>query len=192
MTFFASPQAFTRMLVRIAIALLIVGIAGLVDGLYVFPFALMLLAFAALTWLTGTDTLYDTSERESTLANRSESTEEPDAAEVPEHADSAEVAEPTHLPEPAEAPAPATIRTFRLSTTVDAEAVCLVGDFNDWSHTAHQMQRDGGWFSADVELEPGRAYRYRYLLDGHRWENDWSADAYVPNCFGSEDSVIRT
>ena len=39
-------------------------------------------------------------------------------------------------------------------------------------------------------LPPGRAYRFRYLLDGHRWENDWDADAYVPNGFGSDDSVV--
>ena len=32
--------------------------------------------------------------------------------------------------------------------------------------------------------------RYRYLLDGSRWENDWSADEYVPNGYGSDDSVL--
>jgi hypothetical protein len=33
--------------------------------------------------------------------------------------------------------------------------------------------------------------RFRYLLDGERWENDWTADAYVPNSFGSDDSVVE-
>ena len=39
-------------------------------------------------------------------------------------------------------------------------------------------------------MAAGRAYRFRYLLDGHRWENDWAADAYKPNDFGADDSVV--
>ena len=41
-----------------------------------------------------------------------------------------------------------------------------------------------------VGLDAGRAYRFRYLLDGQRWENDWAADAYQPNDFGGDDSVV--
>jgi hypothetical protein len=53
------------------------------------------------------------------------------------------------------------------------------------------MRRDAdGGFSLTIELEPGRAYRFRYLLDGDRWENDWAADAYVPNEFGADDSLV--
>ena len=40
-----------------------------------------------------------------------------------------------------------------------------------------------------ISLKPGRSYRYRYLLDGERWENDWAADDYVPNEYGTQDSV---
>jgi hypothetical protein len=88
---------------------------------------------------------------------------------------------------------PATVeRTFRLPTSVGAERVHLVGDFNDWSRTAHPMPRDGDWFTIVIELEQGRAYRYRYLLDGVRWENDWDAEAYVPNPHGTDDSVVST
>ena len=68
----------------------------------------------------------------------------------------------------------------------------LVGDFNGWSRSATPLRREGAWFTAEVDLEPDRTYRYRYLLDGDRWENDWSADAYAPNPWGSEDSVVRT
>ena len=50
------------------------------------------------------------------------------------------------------------------------------------------MRRDAeGGFSVIVDLEAGRAYRFRYLLDGQRWENDWAADAYLPNSFGGDD-----
>jgi hypothetical protein len=48
---------------------------------------------------------------------------------------------------------------------------------------------DGG-FTATVSLKPGSEYRFRYLLDGERWENDHAADRYVPNDHGSEDSVV--
>ena len=53
------------------------------------------------------------------------------------------------------------------------------------------MHRDAdGGFSVTVGLEAGRAYRFRYLLDGQRWDNDWAADAYQPNDFGGDDSVV--
>ena len=50
--------------------------------------------------------------------------------------------------------------------------------------------RKDGSFRVAVALEPGRSYRFRYLLDGTRWENDWAADAYVPNEYGGDDSVV--
>lgn len=81
--------------------------------------------------------------------------------------------------------------TFKLPADVEAQSANLVGEFNDWDSQATPMKRlKDGSFSATVSLEPGRNYRYRYLLDGERWENDWEADAYLPNEFGSEDSVI--
>src|SRR4051812_15957415 len=80
--------------------------------------------------------------------------------------------------------------TFRLPHVVLADEVSVVGEFNDWSSAAHPMERQGDEFVARIDLVPGRAYRFRYLLDGERWENDWSADAYVPNEFGGDDSVI--
>jgi hypothetical protein len=33
-------------------------------------------------------------------------------------------------------------------------------------------------------------YKFRYLIDDSRWENDWNADRYIPNSFGSEDSLV--
>ena len=51
-------------------------------------------------------------------------------------------------------------------------------------------EADGGGFCAVVELERGRSYRFRYHLDGERWENDWAADGYVGNEYGGDDSVV--
>jgi len=80
--------------------------------------------------------------------------------------------------------------TFRLPRAIDAHRACVVGEFNDWSETANPMERDRDSFLARIPLAPGRPYRFRYLLDGERWENDWAADAYVTNDFGGDDSVI--
>jgi 1,4-alpha-glucan branching enzyme len=82
--------------------------------------------------------------------------------------------------------------TFELPAVIEATAANVVGDFNGWSDAAIPMKkRKDGRLSVTVSLEAGRAYRYRFLLDGERWENDWAADAYVPNDFGSEDSLVK-
>ena len=70
--------------------------------------------------------------------------------------------------------------------------VAVVGDFNDWSHDQHAMtvDGDGTQSTVSIRLAPGRAYRFRYLIGGTRWENDWGADRYEPNDFGGDDSVV--
>lgn len=81
--------------------------------------------------------------------------------------------------------------TFNLPAEVNAETVSVCGDFNNWDPTSHPMKRkNGGSFSLTISLKPDRVYRFRYVLDQHRWENDWAADGYVPNTFGSEDSLV--
>lgn len=80
--------------------------------------------------------------------------------------------------------------TFRVPTGCGAREACVVGEFNGWSTTANPMQQDGEGFVATISLPRGRRYRFRYLLDGQRWENDWAAHAYVPNEFGGNDSVV--
>jgi len=81
--------------------------------------------------------------------------------------------------------------TFTFPAEVPADTVALCGEFNDWSAEDTQLERggDGSW-QATIALEPGRSYRYRYLLDGQRWENDGQADRHVPNALGSTDSVV--
>lgn len=79
--------------------------------------------------------------------------------------------------------------TFELSSDVAFDSVFVCGDFNGWTHS-HPLEFEGDAFRTTLRLEPGRAYRFRYFFDGGRWENDWAADAYVPNEFGGEDSVV--
>lgn len=85
------------------------------------------------------------------------------------------------------------IVTFELPAGVNAQTAHLVGDFNDWDDETHAMHRaPNGSFILTIGLPAERRYRYRYLLDGGRWENDWQAEAYEPNQFGSDDSVLNT
>jgi len=79
--------------------------------------------------------------------------------------------------------------TFELPPEVVAESVTLFGEFNDWSEGTALKKRKDGCFAVTLRLAPGR-YRYRYQLDGDRWENDWAADDYEPNDHGSDDSVL--
>ncbi|HEX2809014.1 MAG TPA: isoamylase early set domain-containing protein [Kineosporiaceae bacterium] len=81
--------------------------------------------------------------------------------------------------------------TFELPAAAAAAAVSVCGEFNDWSPATHRLTRtDNGSFQATLELQAGRRWRFRYLLDGQRWENDWAADDYLPNVHGGDDSVV--
>jgi hypothetical protein len=81
--------------------------------------------------------------------------------------------------------------TFNLPPESGAESALLCGEFTDWKAEAKLMKplKKGG-FSLTLSLPANRSYRFRYLLDGERWENDGQADDYVANCFGCEDSVV--
>jgi len=79
---------------------------------------------------------------------------------------------------------------FSLPADVAADRAAVCGEFTEWRPGKRMRRaRDGSW-RVSVALDPGRAYRFRYLLDDERWENDSEADAYVPNPFGTEDSVV--
>ncbi len=52
-------------------------------------------------------------------------------------------------------------------------------------------QTEMGWM-ATLDLDAGRSFHYRYLHNGNEWHNDWNADAYEPNAFGGDNSVVIT
>ena len=75
--------------------------------------------------------------------------------------------------------------------THGAETVSLAGDFNSWSSTETPLKKaKDGSFSVTVELEAGKEYQYRYLMDSKRWENDWKADKYIPAPFSNTDNSV--
>jgi predicted extracellular nuclease len=84
--------------------------------------------------------------------------------------------------------------TFALpkAAVAKAKTVVLVGDFNNWAvekSIALTKQKDGS-FKTTVELESGKEYQYRFLLNGETWENAWDAPKYVSSPFGGDNSVV--
>ena len=84
--------------------------------------------------------------------------------------------------------------TFRLTKEAakEAKTVHVVGEFNNWDIYATPMKclKDGS-FTVTINLEQGREYQFRYLIDEMNWENDWDADKYLPSHFGNcENSVV--
>ena len=81
---------------------------------------------------------------------------------------------------------------FEIPAGNGAEKAFLCGDFTEWEKACVPMKRrKDGSFTASVTLKTGQEYYFRYLLDEGLWENDEAADQYVPNPFGSDDSLIN-
>jgi 1,4-alpha-glucan branching enzyme len=86
--------------------------------------------------------------------------------------------------------------TFRLAKHEQPDypvtSVNLVADFNDWSFTNNPMESiNNGDFTTTVELEPGRKYEFRYLLNNEKWYNEWEADEYILGDFGKDNCVVE-
>jgi hypothetical protein len=66
-----------------------------------------------------------------------------------------------------------------------AKTAHVVGDFNGWSDSETPMKKlKSGAFSTILDLEQGREYQFRYLLDKCNWQNDVDADKFVVTPFG--------
>jgi 1,4-alpha-glucan branching enzyme len=75
----------------------------------------------------------------------------------------------------------------------NAGKVNVVGDFNQWNETSDELKplKDGS-FSQTLELESGREYQFRYLIDGVTWMNDEEADRYVSSGLGDSQNAVIT
>ncbi len=80
--------------------------------------------------------------------------------------------------------------TFELPAEINSEEAYICGDFTEWAGEKMDRQKDGS-FALKLTLAAQQKYQFRYRLDGERWENDTTADEFVPNPFGSEDSVLQ-
>jgi len=103
------------------------------------------------------------------------------------------IVKPTAEPAKVATPAAKTAKvTFVLpkEAVENAEIVAVLGDFNNWQDGIVLSKQKDGSFQTAVELEKGRTYEYRFLINGEKWENDWAAEAYAPTPFGTYNSVV--
>jgi 1,4-alpha-glucan branching enzyme len=83
--------------------------------------------------------------------------------------------------------------TFLLPAEIDAQAAAVAGDFNGWDPAVNPMTRlKSGVWKAEVKLDAGHEYQFRYQVDGAQWRNDPEADGHVPHPYGGENSVVKT
>lgn len=83
--------------------------------------------------------------------------------------------------------------TFKIAEEIgnSVDSAHLVGEFNDWSQTAHPMQRSkNGAFKLTLDLEKDRAYQFRYLLGDNHWVSDDGADNQSPTPYGDGTNSI--
>jgi len=83
--------------------------------------------------------------------------------------------------------------TKNITFSLPAEAVegaseaILLGDFNNWNpQKAPKLEKQAdGSYKAVAQLEEGKTYHYRFLLDTGKWVNDYHAQKYeyVPGLY---------
>ncbi len=73
-----------------------------------------------------------------------------------------------------------------------AAKVDLVSEANKWEPLKMVQRKRDGIFYTKVRLPRDGEFQFRYLVDGREWVNDKSADAYVPNEYGSQNAVVVT
>ena len=81
--------------------------------------------------------------------------------------------------------------TFRVSkeSAGPAKSIYLAGEFNRWDIQATPLKKQkNGDFTVTMELETGKTYQFRYLIDGTRWESDLEADTFVHSEYGDCDN----
>lgn len=81
--------------------------------------------------------------------------------------------------------------TFEFNRS-DVTSVALCADFTDWQAVEMKFNNKTKSFRTKVRLPKGGKYHFKYLLNDTEWENDYEADQYLPNEYGSENSVVFT
>ena len=51
-----------------------------------------------------------------------------------------------------------------------------------------KKNKDGS-FSVQIDIETGKDYQFRYVVDGKDWINDWEADRYEFNSVGNCENL---
>jgi hypothetical protein len=80
--------------------------------------------------------------------------------------------------------------TFQLPESIEAKKALVAGDFDGWQGTP--LKKVKGVWKTTLDLETGREYQFRSLVNDAEWYNDWNADKYVPNNIDGDNSVVIT
>ena len=82
--------------------------------------------------------------------------------------------------------------TFSISAELlnGAKKASVAGEFNGWNPEANPFRMCKGVGSAKVELEKGKEYQYKFVINGEKWVHDPEADKQVGNEFGETNSVV--
>ena len=81
--------------------------------------------------------------------------------------------------------------TFEFNRS-DVTTASLVGDFNGWQAIEMKFNKKSKTFKTKVRLPKDGSFHFRYLLNDTEWANDYQADQYLANEFGTENSVVLT
>lgn len=74
----------------------------------------------------------------------------------------------------------------------EATEVLLVGDFNEWDTKSTPLKKlKKGDFKVVVDLEIGKSYEYKYIVDGV-YLNDQEPEALITNTYANtENSLVK-
>lgn len=73
----------------------------------------------------------------------------------------------------------------------DATSIGLAADFNDWNPASAQLVRGPfGIWRTEIESPPPGRYRYKFVVDGHRWVEDPHNGLSEPDNYGGANSVL--
>lgn len=75
---------------------------------------------------------------------------------------------------------------------LSSDTVELFCDFNDWQALPMKYIKKEKVFRAKVRLPENKRFHFRYLINSNEWHNDHKADLYLPNTFGTDNSVVST
>lgn len=68
----------------------------------------------------------------------------------------------------------------------------VAGDFNDWNWAQHRCTRHGdGIWRAELPLLAAGRYRYKFVIDGVRWQDDPGNGMKEPDEYGGFNSVLH-
>jgi len=84
---------------------------------------------------------------------------------------------------------PPEVAMVRFSYAGPARTVCVSGEFNGWSETAHCLERRGEVWEIEIRI-PSGTYAYGFLVDGRVWRHDPHALFTEKDAFGRKNSIL--